>query len=251
MKNIIYIGVLLAIIIVVGIFTLNNSNTAEYVVTVDNEITQLENELAELDLAVESGTLTEAQATEAKVKILARLDSINASISSSEKAKLTPAQQKQLSEGLDRLKNILVTYQATLSVIDDKAVETEVVAKTKTRKGGSVKNISSEIVGTIDIVEDNIEEVVEDYVPDEQLDDQIEEIIAEEENETDTDDTSTSTEDTVDDTEDEVTETDDDTTEEASEDADSEDEGVNNNSTSTEDEVDEISETEEEARPVN
>ncbi|MCB9814988.1 hypothetical protein H6785_00175 [Candidatus Nomurabacteria bacterium] len=194
----IYIGVVLAIIVVVGIFTLNDKNTAEYVATVDNEVTQLENELAELDLMVADGSLTSAQATEAKIKILTRLNTINESVASSEKAKLTPAQQKQLSEGLDRLKTILINYKATLAVIDDKAVDAEVKAKVSKRGGGSHRTILAEVADTIDSVQDMTEEVVENYESDEMLDIQVDEAIAEEvANESENSETSSSSDETI------------------------------------------------------
>ncbi|MCB9810094.1 hypothetical protein H6781_00660 [Candidatus Nomurabacteria bacterium] len=179
--NKIYLGVVLAVIVVVGIFTLNNINTVEYVATIDSEVTQLENELAELDLMVADGSITEEQATDAKIKILTRLNTINESVASSEKAKLTPAQQKQLSEGLDRLKTILINYRATLAVIDDKAVETNVDAKIKNRKGGSNKTIIAEMAETIDTVRGTTEDAVEDYETDANLDEQIDEAVSEEE----------------------------------------------------------------------
>ncbi len=199
--NKIYTGVILAIIVVVGIFLLNSSNKVEYVATIDDEITQLENELAELDLAVEAGTLTSAQATEAKVKILTRLDTINTSIATSERATLTTAQRKQLSEGLDRLKNILITYQATLTAVDDTAAEADVTAKLKSSHSGGSKNLNLIVAETIDNVQEVTEEVIVDYETDENLDTQIEEIVVEEEAAENAEDmTSTSTDETIDDT---------------------------------------------------
>lgn len=179
--NKLFIGIIAIAVVGLGWFLFSNNDTFDYVVTIDNEVTQLETELAELDTAVEAGILTSAQATEAKVKIITRLDTINTTVAASTGAKLTPAQQQQLNDGLNRLKTILINYQATLTAVDEKAVDADVQAKFKQSGKGS-KSLNVVISETIEAVEINTEESVEDYVADEELDTQLEVIMDNEEN---------------------------------------------------------------------
>ena len=195
--NKIITGVIILAAIAIGWFILNPGDTFDYVVTVDSEITDLENELAALDAQVTAGTLTEEQATAAKVSIVTRLNAINTAASNSERAQLTPAQRVQLSEGLDRLKNILITYQATLNVVEDKAVETTVQAELN-RKGGSYKksqHLSLIVANVIEEVEVTVVDSVQDYEADAELDAQIDIVVeeTEEEVEAEVDDAETAT----------------------------------------------------------
>lgn len=177
MKNLL-IGIAALVVIGLGWFLFSDSDKFDYVVTIENEIEQLETELMEIDAAVEAGALTTAEATEAKVKIITRLDTINTTVAASTGAKLTPAQQQQLNDGLNRLKTILINYQATLTTLDKSADEAMVKAKVKT--GGAGKSLTSIMAVTIANVEADVEEYVEDYMADEELDEQVEIIIDEE-----------------------------------------------------------------------
>ena len=137
------------------------SNTYDVVATVDAELDQLEAELQALDEAVAAGTLTEEQATAAKVQIVKRLDTITKSTSNTCDRCITPAQRAQLLEGLDRLKNILVTYQDTLTSVEQAADE-EAVEK-QLRRGGrndASRPLSIIVADTIVEVEDTIDEIV-------------------------------------------------------------------------------------------
>ena len=170
----IYIGALAAVIVVSSIIFLNTGNSLDYVVTVDDEIAQLEAELLAVEEYIAAGTLTVEQATEAKVKILNRLEKINTSVSDTSSAKLSESQKQQLNDGLNRLKQVLVTYQSTLNTVDNQAIESKVNEKVRS-KGGSSK-LSTVIIDTIETVENVTEDVVEDYQPDESLDEQVDEI---------------------------------------------------------------------------
>ena len=166
--------------IAIAWFILNPGDTFDYVVTVDNEITQLENELAELDAQVAAGTLTESEATEAKVRIITRLDAINTAATNSEKAQLTPEQRAQLVAGLDRLKVILVTYQDTLTTIEATADDTAVQARV--RRGSSVNNsrhLNLIVADVINDVEETVQDSVQDYEPNLELDAEIDTVVEE------------------------------------------------------------------------
>lgn len=162
MNSKIIIGVIVLALVLVGWFSFKN-NTVDYVATVNDEISALEGELAEIEAAVETGTLTPEEAVKAQEKIVARLDTINNSVTSSQNAKLTDAQKAQLNDGLERLKNILVEYQATLMVVDAQVETLQEVEKSKLRSGGSHKKVSEIVVETVTEMEGVIEEIVEDY----------------------------------------------------------------------------------------
>lgn len=236
----IYIAALLGIVVVTGVVLLNSSTSNDYVVTIYDEVGQLEAELMLVEKQITAGTLTTEQATEAKVSILNRLDKINASANTQSTAKLTDAQKLQLNEGLNRLKQILITYQSTLSTVDKQAIESQVQSKRKS-SGGSNSKLSQVVIATIEAVEDVTEEVVVDYEPDEILDEQIEEI-----EETVTVDESSNNEE--EDSEAEMTENDNSEAEEMTDDSDSdskeevsEDEAQAEIATSTEETEEEIS----------
>jgi hypothetical protein len=191
--NKLFLALAIVAAIAIAWFILNPGDTFDYVVTVDSEISQLEDELATLDAQVAAGTLTEAQATDAKVKIVTRLNNINAAASDSEKAQLTPAQRAQLVEGLERLKVILITYRDTLATVEASADETAVTAELN-RRGGSYnrsKSLSLVVADTIADVEETVQDSVQDYETNVELDAQIDVIVedTEAEEETVTDET--------------------------------------------------------------
>jgi len=177
--NKLFVALAIVAAIAIAWFILNPGDTFDYVVTVDSEISQLEDELATLDAQVAAGTLTEAQATDAKVKIVTRLNNINAAASDSEKAQLTPAQRAQLVEGLERLKVILITYRDTLATVEASADETTVTAELN-RRGGSYnrsKSLSLVVADTIADVEETVQDSVQDYETNVELDTQIDVIV--------------------------------------------------------------------------
>jgi|AntRauTorckE6833_2_1112554.scaffolds.fasta_scaffold12586_3 hypothetical protein len=179
--NKIFLGLAIVAAIAIAWFILNPGDTFDYVVTVDSEISELEDELATLDAQVAAGTLTEGQATAAKVSIVTRLNAINTAASESERAQLTPAQRAQLVDGLERLKVILVTYQETLATVEASANETNVKAEL-TRRGGSynrTKPLSLVVADTIADVEETVQDSVQDYEANAELDAQIDDVVAE------------------------------------------------------------------------
>lgn len=147
----------------------------DYEVVVVDEVTQLEEELAVLDEAVANGTLTVAQAVEARGRISTSLAKITANASGTGDVNLTAAQRAQLQDGLQRLKDVLIKYQSTLVAIDTEA------AKETKRSGGSGggKTLVSQFIDVVDSVEDVVAEVVDDYVVDESAEGTIDEIDAE------------------------------------------------------------------------
>jgi len=173
--NKLFLALAIVAAIAIAWFILNPGDTFDYVVTVDSEISQLEDELATLDAQVAAGTLTEAQATDAKVKIVTRLNNINVAASESEKAQLTPAQRTQLVEGLERLKVILITYQSTLATVEVAANDAQV--QTKVRRGGSYnpdRPLALIVADVIADVEVTVQDSVQDYETNTELDAQIE-----------------------------------------------------------------------------
>jgi len=177
--NKIIIAIVAIIAIGIGWFILNPGDTFDSVVYIDQEITQLENELAALDAQVTAGTLTPAQATAAKVRIITRLDAINAAATDSEKVQLTPEQRTSLAEGLLRLKDALVRYQATLTVVDDTAVEADVKAQLQQGSSRSSRKLNLIVADTIEDVEETVQDSIQDYEADAEIDTQIDVIVDE------------------------------------------------------------------------
>jgi len=173
--NKIIIALVVVAAIAAGWFLLTASDTYDFVAEVDTEITELENELASLDAQAQAGTLSEADATAAKVRIVTRLNAINTASTNSEKAQLTAAQRAQLSEGLNRLKNILVTYQNTLAIVEANADDIVVEAEVR-RRGGSYnpsRTLNEAVAATIDDVEETVADSVQEYEADPELDAQV------------------------------------------------------------------------------
>lgn len=126
-------------------------NTIYYVATIDNEVTELEEEIINIKTEAQAGTLSPEAATAAKLSITTRLDKINLTIAESNKTKLASAQQKVLLDSLDRLKYILSRYWDLLIIVEHTAT--------------SGKRITPAFAETIEIVEGNVVDVVEDYTP--------------------------------------------------------------------------------------
>jgi len=177
--NKIFFGLVILAAIAVAWFILNSGDTFDYIVTVDSEVTELENELADLDAQVTAGTLTEAQATQAKVKIITRLDAINTAATASENTQLTQAQRTQLANGLLRLKDALVKYQSTLSAVDSIAVEADVQARLNKGHNRSSRSLNLIVADTIEDVEETVQDSVQDYETDADVDAEIDVIVAE------------------------------------------------------------------------
>ena len=208
--NKIFLALAIVAAIAIAWFILNPGDTFDYVVTVDSEISQLEDELATLDAQVAAGTLTQEQATDAKVKIVTRLNNINVAASDSEKAQLTPAQRAQLVEGLERLKVILITYRDTLATVEASADETTVTAELN-RRGGSYnrsKSLSLVVADTIADVEETVQDSVQDYEANAALDAEIDDVIAEVEAEMEATEDDGMTEESTDDSDQEATSSD-------------------------------------------
>lgn len=164
MKNIRY-GALVLALIAGGWFLFSGFGVVTYTATVVDEVAALETELADIDAAVAGGLLTPEAAGEAKKRIVARIEAINTAVVESENAELTDAQRVQLMDGLERLKTILITYQATLLSVDTKVAELPESEQEKLNPQGSTgsTNLGALIVEVIVAVEEHAEEVVEDY----------------------------------------------------------------------------------------
>jgi len=131
----------------------------DYVVVVADEIAGLEEDLLAIETAVNNGTLSPEQSVAARARIITRLDAIDAAVVASNTTELTEAQKQRLVAGLSRLKDTLLTYQATLITVEE-------VSK-PVRRGGnnSSRTITEAVSETIASVEDHVEEVVENYAP--------------------------------------------------------------------------------------
>ena len=165
------IGGLIAVALVAfGVFSFGTSNVS-YIADITDEINQLEEELVALDMAVSSGELTPDEAEEARARIAARLEAINTSASSADESSLTEEQKQQLLDALERLKQTLVQYSATLVTVDEQAKKS---TKRGGRSGGN-RSLIDVLTDTVDSLEEHVEEVIEEYEPEEEMEDNMEE----------------------------------------------------------------------------
>lgn len=161
MKKIIIFGAA-ALIIVAGLF-LYKGDKVEYVKAVNDEVAALEADLAEIEIAVENGTLTPAEAVKAQVRIMDRLDSINAK-SDTKISDLSPAQKTLLASTLERLGRILVTYRDTLNKVDAKASALpEDERRELNPRGSRTTSLAAAVTETLDNVAEVAEEMIEDF----------------------------------------------------------------------------------------
>lgn len=113
----------IAVVILLGVgWLLLQPSTAGYIAAFDTEVAQLEWELQELEIMVTSGALTPEEAAVAQRRIVERLDAIATVTVDTEKVRLSASQRAQLNAGLDRLRSVLLTYQATIQVIDEQVM---------------------------------------------------------------------------------------------------------------------------------
>jgi len=150
-------------VVAVFIWSAFQGNSTDYVATMSDEIATLESELASIEVLVASGSMTPAEAATVQLKITERLEAINGSIEGSQKMTLTVAQMSQLQTGLERLKQLLTDYRATLTVVDE-AVQELPEAERPRRSGGSgrVASIIESISQTIEAVEDHVEGLLDE-----------------------------------------------------------------------------------------
>lgn len=192
MKQILF--VVLGLAVLVGLwYVLQQGSTITYVATVNDEVAALETELAELEAAVADGTLTQEEAAAAQERIITRINVISAAVDDPGQGSLTDEQRTQLKGGLERLKSVLVTYQATLADVeviaaggtlpDDTDVENDNRPQLNPQgKRGRGSNMGVLIAETIVSVESLAEDMIEDYnaedtIPDEVTLDEFEEIL--------------------------------------------------------------------------
>lgn len=178
MKKSIWLLVLLVIVIIgIGAHKAEPGDTlyalkfwagpVEYVADIEDEVTALEEELAELDAQIERGELSEEDAVAARNSITARIDTINATVTQSGKLTLSDADRARLSASLKRLTDALVGYRDSLIIVDEVA-EGEVLGAVKaTLNARPGTKRSSRLVSKITDAVESFEEHVEDVLGDE------------------------------------------------------------------------------------
>ncbi len=164
-KIIIAVGVMAVLLLVWLGF---RADTIDYVGVIDDEISQLEADLAKVEVEVSTGTLTPKGAMAVQDRISSRLNLINSTMFANKGVVLSDIQQTQLLAGLDRLKKMLVSYQATLVVVDEFVLTLPESKRPNGSRGGST--LSDSLSDVITVVEDTAIEMTDDYEPDEIID---------------------------------------------------------------------------------
>lgn len=128
--------------VIVGIVILGaaafifSSQSDDFEVMVLDDVSALEQDLATVEAQIDAGTMNPDAAAAARVRIINKLETINAKMEAAGSAKLTNAQRTQLSEALTRLKSALVKYQ-------DALVSVDAIASKSSSTSGSSKSLSS------------------------------------------------------------------------------------------------------------
>jgi len=168
--NKIFIGIGLIIIATIGWF-LTKEKTVNHVEVIDDQVSSLETELAEIETAVRAGELTPQEAAQAQIKIVSRIEAINLATVAGQMTGLSDAQRVQLVAALERLKLTLIKYQITLMTVDEKVLElpeSERPKLSRAGKGERDKPLVSIVAEAIAEVEEQIENIIED-ITDEEL----------------------------------------------------------------------------------
>ena len=109
------------------------------------------------------------EAFKVQISINTRLEAIDAAVKSSQKTTLTATQRAMLFGGLERLKNILVAYKETLTVVDEAALQLPETDRKRLRSGGSSKNEVKPIAMAIEVVVEAVEDYVDEVIAEELL----------------------------------------------------------------------------------
>jgi len=163
-------------IIAVG-WILFGSSTVDYVATVDQEVSALETELADIDAAVKAGTLTPAEAAKAQTKVADRIEGISSTVAAGQKTRMTDAQRLKLIDALERLKQLLVDYNTTIVAVDDAVLELPESDRPKLSGGGNGSNAGLAAIAAeaIEVAEDQVEEIVNDITDEASVPEDVEE----------------------------------------------------------------------------
>jgi hypothetical protein len=171
-------------VLLVGVLIFGNDGA--YIKTLDNQVAELEADLADSETLIADGELTAEVATAVYGKITARLESIDAAIAASqEDASLSRSQKERLVATLERLKTALNTYRDTLTMIEntadldttsaeagDEPVEDADDGDTSTRRELYPGSITIRFEAAIETIEDHIDEVIEDEELEELVDEE-------------------------------------------------------------------------------
>ncbi len=107
------------------------SSTSEFFVTIDTEVAAIATELEAVEVQIALDELTPLAAVTTQARINTHLTNI-ATAEANLPARLTPSQRAQLLAALDRLRQILETYLATLIALDTAAEAVAVTAMAET-----------------------------------------------------------------------------------------------------------------------
>jgi len=137
-----FLAIILGLLVIGGGVYYYSNTADEFEVTVLDEVSELEMELAVLDAQVASGELTPEAATVARANIITKLEYINTQMNASSQVTLSSSQKAQVAEALTRLKTVLVRYSATLDSVD-------AIAAKDSRTVKSSRSLNSHFLDTV------------------------------------------------------------------------------------------------------
>lgn len=130
-------------------------SNVEYTQIVDEQIDDIETQLATIESKVKSGKITPAEAVVLRDKLVTQIDTATAAITTSNSVSLSSAQVIQLKAGLDRMQRALSRYSATLKSLDD-------IAEKDTTKKKSSRRASDAVADVVTVIEEEIIDAVEE-----------------------------------------------------------------------------------------
>lgn len=147
-----------------SLYSLKNwMSGASYTAAVSDGIDLLEEQLADLEVKLAAGELSDDEAYELKEKLVKRVDTLNNSIQNSKNRQLTADEKIAVAASLERLKGALEKYRDSLIALETKAKKSK-----RHSGGGGGKSIVDVVEDAVEDFEEYVEEVVEEYESEEE-----------------------------------------------------------------------------------
>lgn len=139
---------------VVAWWFLVNSGTVTFVSHFSEEVAALQMELELIEAEIVAGTLTPQAASAAQARIESRLTAITEASVSMQAETLTPALRAELIAGLEKLRQILITYQDTLQTVDEQVATLPAAERPLSQTGNN--SVRMQIVTVIEILDEQL-----------------------------------------------------------------------------------------------
>lgn len=162
MKKGLISAIVVIVLILVAVLVFGGEKDG-YVAGIENDVTELETELSDVEELIASDELTEDEATAAYQRVAERVASIQASVEAAQDDETLSTEQKQrLLDALVRFKEALVNFSSTLNVLEETADTEAAVSDSSRTPLYPGTSISVQIQSVIEVFEEHIDEVITD-----------------------------------------------------------------------------------------